>query len=202
MIFWSLNLVVSIKYALFIMRADDEGQGGIFAMLALLHKKLGSNLGEVWFLAGSLVPPCFMATDLSRRLFPSFLPWRARSSHLPGQTLRDTSYLHDSDFSVQRPKSWHRSYRQVFRTGDDYLVYRYRRAGHHCHSTEPEILAAVNPYYAVQLFTRNAWLGFTLIGVVVLCVTGCEALYADMGHFGIKIYSHFLVFHCLAGFTL
>ena len=50
----------------------------------------------------------------------------------------------------------------------------------------PEILTAVNPYYAVQLFTRNAWLGFTLIGVVVLCVTGCEALYADMGHFGVK----------------
>ena len=52
MIFWSLNLVVSIKYALFIMRADDGGQGGIFAMLALLHKKLGSNLGRGLVLGG------------------------------------------------------------------------------------------------------------------------------------------------------
>ena len=74
MIFWSLNLVVSIKYALFIMRADDGGQGGIFAMLALPTKNSGPIWGGVWFLAGSSVLPCFMATVLSRRLFPSYPP--------------------------------------------------------------------------------------------------------------------------------
>ena len=52
LIFWSLVLVVSIKYALFIMRADDEGEGGVFAMLALLHKNLGANLGRGLVLAG------------------------------------------------------------------------------------------------------------------------------------------------------
>ena len=52
LIFWSLILVVSIKYALFIMRADDQGEGGVFAMLALLHKKLGAHLGRGLVLAG------------------------------------------------------------------------------------------------------------------------------------------------------
>src|SRR5574340_1052379 len=52
LIFWSLTLVVSIKYALFIMRADDQGQGGVFDMLALLHKGLGANLGRGLVLAG------------------------------------------------------------------------------------------------------------------------------------------------------
>ena len=52
LIFWSLTLVVSIKYALFIMRADDEGEGGVFAMLALLHKNLGPNLGRGLVLGG------------------------------------------------------------------------------------------------------------------------------------------------------
>ncbi len=52
LIFWSLILVVSIKYALFIMRADDEGEGGVFAMLALLHKNVGRSLGRGLVLAG------------------------------------------------------------------------------------------------------------------------------------------------------
>ena len=52
LIFWSLMLVVSIKYAWFIMRADDQGEGGVFAMLALLHKKMGANLGRGLVLAG------------------------------------------------------------------------------------------------------------------------------------------------------
>ena len=52
LIFWSLVLVVSIKYALFIMRADDEGEGGVFAMLALLHKNVGRSLGRGLVLAG------------------------------------------------------------------------------------------------------------------------------------------------------
>ncbi|HEY9072700.1 MAG TPA: KUP/HAK/KT family potassium transporter, partial [Desulfobaccales bacterium] len=52
LIFWSLTLVVSIKYALFILRANDQGQGGVFAMLALLHKGMGANLGRGLVLAG------------------------------------------------------------------------------------------------------------------------------------------------------
>ena len=52
LIFWSLTLVVSLKYALFIMQADDNGQGGVFAMVALLHKNLGPKLGRGLVLAG------------------------------------------------------------------------------------------------------------------------------------------------------
>ncbi len=52
LIFWSLTLVVSVKYALFILRADDQGEGGVFAMLALLHKGLGTNLSRALVLAG------------------------------------------------------------------------------------------------------------------------------------------------------
>ncbi len=187
MIFWSLNLVVSIKYALFIMRADDGGQGGIFAMLALLHKKLGSNLGRGLVLGGlfgsallygdGLITPVISVLSALEGL--EVATSQARPFVIP-LTCIILIFL----FSAQSHGTG--VIGRFF--GPVMIIWFIVIAGLGIAAIQqnPEILTAVNPYYAVQLFTRNAWLGFTLIGVVVLCVTGCEALYADMGHFGVK----------------
>ena len=187
MIFWSLNLVVSIKYALFIMRADDEGQGGIFAMLALLHKKLGSNLGRGLVLGGlfgsallygdGLITPVISVLSALEGL-------EVATSQAKPFVIPLTCMILILLFSAQSHGTG--VIGRFF--GPVMIIWFIVIAGLGITAIQqnPEILAAVNPYYAVQLFTRNAWLGFTLIGVVVLCVTGCEALYADMGHFGIK----------------
>jgi KUP system potassium uptake protein len=187
MIFWSLNLVVSIKYALFIMRADDGGQGGIFAMLALLHKKLGSNLGRGLVLGGlfgsallygdGLITPVISVLSALEGL-------EVATSQAKPFVIPLTCMILILLFSAQSHGTG--VIGRFF--GPVMIIWFIVIAGLGIKAIQqnPEILAAVNPYYAVQLFTRNSWLGFSLIGVVVLCVTGCEALYADMGHFGIK----------------
>ena len=187
MIFWSLNLVVSIKYALFIMRADDGGQGGIFAMLALLHKKLGSNLGRGLVLGGlfgsallygdGLITPVISVLSALEGL--EVATSKAQPFVIP-LTCMILVFL----FSAQRHGTG--AIGKLF--GPVMILWFTVIAGLGIAAIlkNPEILAAVNPYYAVHLFTSNSWLGFSLIGIVVLCVTGCEALYADMGHFGAK----------------
>ena len=187
MIFWSLNLVVSIKYALFIMRADDGGQGGIFAMLALLHKKLGSNLGRGLVLGGlfgsallygdGLITPVISVLSALEGL-------EVATSQAQPFVIPLTCIILILLFSAQSHGTG--VIGRFF--GPVMIIWFIVIAGLGIAAIQhnPQILAAINPYYAVQLFTRNAWLGFILIGVVVLCVTGCEALYADMGHFGIK----------------
>ena len=187
MIFWSLNLVVSIKYALFIMRADDGGQGGIFAMLALLHKKLGSNLGRGLVLGGlfgsallygdGLITPVISVLSALEGL-------EVATSKAQPFVIPITCMILVLLFSAQSHGTG--VIGKLF--GPVMIAWFMVIAGLGIAAIlrNPEILAAANPYYAVKLFTRNYWLGFSLIGIVVLCVTGCEALYADMGHFGAK----------------
>ena len=187
LIFWSLILVVSIKYSLFILRADDEGQGGIFAMLAALHKKMGAKLGRKLVLAAlfgsallygdGLITPVIsvlsalegleMATTQAK---PVVLPLACvilfalfwAQSHGTGRIGRFFGPVMVLWFGV------------IGLIGLLAIVQR------------PEILAAVDPRQAVQFFLNNGRRGFFLLGAVVLCITGCEALFADLGHFGLK----------------
>ncbi|MCX5891175.1 MAG: KUP/HAK/KT family potassium transporter [Deltaproteobacteria bacterium] len=187
LIFWSLILVVSIKYSLFILRADDEGQGGIFAMLAGLHKKMGPKLGRKLVLAAlfgsallygdGLITPVIsvlsalegleMATTQAK---PVVLPLACgilfalfwAQSHGTGRIGRFFGPVMVLWFSV------------IGFIGLLAIVHR------------PEILAAVDPRQAVHFFLNNGSRGFFLLGAVVLCITGCEALFADLGHFGLK----------------
>jgi KUP system potassium uptake protein len=187
LIFWSLTLVVSIKYALFIMRADDEGQGGIFAMLALLHKKLGSRLkrglvfiglfGSALLYGDGLITPVISVLSALEGL--EVATAQAKPFVLP-LTCLVLLFL----FWAQR----HGTGRIGKYFGPVMILWFgvIAMLGLQAIEKNPEILLAVNPQYAFEFFLLNGLQGFFVLGAVVLCITGCEALYADMGHFGVN----------------
>jgi KUP system potassium uptake protein len=187
LIFWSLTLVVSIKYALFIMQADDDGEGGVFAMLAQLHKNLGPNLGRGLVLAGlfgsallygdGLITPVISVLSALEGL-------EVATTHAKPLVLPLTCVVLLVLFWAQS----HGTGRIGKLFGPVMIVWFSVLAllGLRAIINNPEILAAVNPHYAQEFFLHNKLHGFFILGVIVLCITGCEALYADMGHFGVK----------------
>lgn len=187
LIFWSLTLVVSIKYTLFILRADDEGQGGIFAMLASLHKKIGAKLGRKLVLVAlfgsallygdGLITPVISVLSALEGL--EVATTRAKPLVLPL-----TCVVLFLLFRAQR----HGTGRIGKYFGPIMICWFIVIAllGIIAIARRPEILAAVNPMYAAQFFLNNGMRGFFLLGAVVLCITGCEALFADLGHFGLQ----------------
>jgi KUP system potassium uptake protein len=187
LIFWSLALVVSVKYALFIMRAHDEGEGGVFAMLALLHKNLGPNLGRGLILGGlfgsallygdGLITPVISVLSALEGL-------EVATVHAKPLVLPLTCLVLFLLFGGQRHGTG--TIGNLF--GPIMIIWFAVIAwlGLRAISQNPEILTAIDPRHAGQFFLRNRLHGFFLLGAVVLCITGCEALYADMGHFGAK----------------
>jgi KUP system potassium uptake protein len=187
LIFWSIALVVSVKYALFIMRAHDEGEGGVFAMLALLHKNLGPNLGRGLVLGG-LFGSALLYGD---GLITPVISVLSALEGLEVATTRAKPLVLPLTCAVLFLLFWCQSYGtgkigKFF--GPVMIVWFGVIAwfGVKAISSNPEILAAIDPRHAEQFILNNRWHGFFLLGAVVLCITGCEALYADMGHFGAK----------------
>jgi KUP system potassium uptake protein len=187
LMFWSVTLVVSFKYLAFILRADNQGEGGVLAMLALLPekkapKKLG-GLGASGLDRARLLPALrrgrHHARDqrAQRRRGPRRRDAHARSGHRAHHG-RDPLAL----FFVQQ--SGTASIGRVF--GPIMLVWFGTLAvlGLGQIVERPEILAALSPLEAVRFMRENGFAGFRILGSVVLCITGAEALYADMGHFG------------------
>jgi KUP system potassium uptake protein len=133
LIFWSLTLVVSVKYALFIMRADDEGEGGIFAMLALLHKKMGPNLGRGLVLAGLFGSALLYGDGLITpviSVLSAFEGLEVATTQAKPFVLPLTCLVLVLLFSAQS----HGTGRlQIFRSGDDSLVCGPRLAGNQGH---------------------------------------------------------------------
>lgn len=187
LIFWSLMVVVSIKYALFIMRADDEGEGGIFAMLALLHKNLGANLGRGLVLAG-LFGSALLYGD---GLITPVISVLSALEGLEVATTKAQPLVVPLTCVVLVLLFWaqkHGTGRIGKLFGPVMILWFAVLAalGVMAISKHPEILAAINPVHAFQFFLRNGFHGFFILGAVVLCITGCEALYLDMGHFGAR----------------
>ncbi len=187
LIFWALTLVVSIKYALFILRADDEGQGGVFAMLASLHKKMGANLGRGLVLAGLFGSALLYGDGL-------ITPVISVLSALEGLEVATTQakpLVLPLTCVVLFLLFWAQSHGtgRIGKFFGPIMILWFAviaLLGIIAIARKPEILAAVNPQYAAQFFLNNGLRGFFLLGAVVLCITGCEALFADLGHFGVK----------------
>jgi KUP system potassium uptake protein len=187
LIFWSLTLVVSLKYALFILRADDEGEGGIFAMLALLHKKLGSHLqrglvfiglfGSALLYGDGLITPVISVLSALEGL--EVATAQAKPVILPLTCLVLVILFWAQSHGTGR----------IGKLFGPVMILWFgviATLGLSAVSRNPEILSAINPQHAAGFFQRNGLQGFFILGAVVLCITGCEALYADMGHFGLK----------------
>ena len=187
LIFWSLFFVISLKYLLVIMRADNEGEGGILALLARLQKHL--------FMSGRWSRNLLLAGALGTALFycdAAILPAISVLSAVEGLEVLDKQFEHYvlpltcgillGLFLIQRHGT--ASVSRYF--GPIMLVWFGTLAvlGIVSIAQTPVILKALNPLYALGLLLREPGVALIIVGAVFLAVTGGETLYADMGHFG------------------
>jgi KUP system potassium uptake protein len=187
MVFWSLIFVVSIKYVIFVLRADNKGEGGTFSLLATLRKKMRDHRrkwavltiltasGASLLYGDGIITPAIsvlsaieglnMATDAAARYIVPI-----------------TCLILITLFSIQ---SYGTSViGRMF--GPVMVVWFFSLGvlGLRAIVQQPDILTALNPIHAYHFFAINHLHGIVSLASVVLCITGCEALYADMGHFG------------------
>ena len=188
LIFWTLTLVVSLKYVTVIMRADNRGEGGIFALLALLPERPRATKGGVvgivalLVIAGAallygdgMITPAISVLSAVEGLEVA-APW------LKPAVLPITCLVLVGLFAVQ-----HRGTGRIGRVFGPIMAIWFLVIGalgliqiaHH-----PAVLVALGPQYAVHFLARHGLRSLVVLGSVVLAVTGAEALYADMGHFG------------------
>jgi KUP system potassium uptake protein len=190
LIFWSLVVVISIKYVAFVMRADNKGEGGILALQALIQRgritrKLKPRQGIVLLgvfgaalmYGDSVITPAISVTSAIEGLkiaTPALAPFvipltllilfglfflQSRGTQSVGALFGPVMILWFLTLSV---------------LGLAHLA-------HH-----PQVLAAISPHHAIRFLGENGRAGFLVLGAVFLVATGGEALYADMGHFGVR----------------
>ncbi len=188
LIFWAMMLVVTIKYVTIIMRADNRGEGGSLALLALMG---GRNSGKKW--SAGIVMLGVMATALfygDAMITPAVSVLGAVEGlavvnpSLSGWIIPIAVFILVLLFLIQR--SGTAKVGAFF--GPIMMIYFLTISvlGIISISQNPEILWAFSPHYAAQFFMMEPLKAFLALGAVVLAVTGAEALYADMGHFGRK----------------
>jgi len=189
LVFWSLLWVVSLKYVLFILRADNQGEGGIIALTALAHRaaapyqRLGKVLvllglfGAALFYGDSMITPAISVLSAVEGLqlaFDGIEHWVVPLSVVVLVGL----------FLIQK----HGTARIGILFGPIMVLWFVvlGALGMHGIVQRPEVLQALNPLWALKFFVLHPGMGVAILGAVVLALTGAEALYADMGHFGRK----------------
>jgi len=201
MVFWALIFVISIKYLLIILRADNDGEGGILALMEFVRPKgKGARIviittmgifGAALLYGDGIITPAISVMSAIEGLevaTPFFKPFvipltigvlialfliQKRGTSLVGSVFGPMTII------------W---FLTIAALGVSVIL------------RKPEILLALNPYYAVHFFAIHGWHGLIILGVVFLVVTGGEALYADIGHFGkapIRLAWFALVLPCL-----
>jgi KUP system potassium uptake protein len=190
LIFWSVMLIVTLTYVTLVMRADNNGEGGIMALITLLRRWTGAPgrrtaamlaalgiFGAALFFGDSMITPAISvlsAVEGLKIVEPEMEPWIVPITALIIVVL----------FSVQR-----RGTAAVGRFFGPVMIVWFLAIGA-CGvlgiTREPEILTALSPTYALSFMVSHFHIGFFALAAVVLAVTGAEALYADMGHFGRK----------------
>ncbi|WP_120717613.1 potassium transporter Kup [Tsuneonella amylolytica] len=186
LIFWAMTIIVSIQYVTILMRADNKGQGGTLALVALISQKIGgTSRGWIAIMLGVFATALFYGDSM-------ITPAVSVLSAVEGLTTVESSLapfvipialvLLIALFLLQRRGTG--TIGKLF--APIMLTYFATLAGlgiYHI-SGNIGVLEALNPWYAVQFFMTDKLLGFLALGSVVLAVTGAEALYSDMGHFG------------------
>ncbi|GLK87989.1 potassium transporter Kup [Pseudomonas turukhanskensis] len=205
LIFWSLFWVVSLKYVLFMLRADNQGEGGVMALTALARRaaneypKLRNVLvllglfGAALFYGDSMITPAISVLSAVEGLelaFDGIEHWVVPLALIVLVAL----------FLIQR----HGTARIGILFGPVMLTWFTVLSvlGIYGILQHPEVLHALNPYWAVNFFISHPGIGITILGAVVLSLTGAEALYADMGHFGRKPIARAWFFLVLPGLAL
>src|SRR3954451_4877551 len=187
LVFWSITAIVSIKYVTFIMRADNDGEGGIMALIALVQ---GVSLRGRWtkmalvalgifgaslFYGDGMITPAISVLSAVEGL-------KVAAPSLESLVVPITLVIITVLFGIQRcgPGAARRLFGPVMGLWFGILAI----AGLGEIFDNPAIIKALSPSYAVQFFADHPGTAFIALGSVVLAVTGAEALYADMGHFG------------------
>jgi KUP system potassium uptake protein len=202
--FWSLVLIVTVKYVMLVMRADNHGEGGILALMALAQRvavntamrntlALIGIVGAGLFFGDGIITPAISvlsaveglqvaAPTLKEYVLPisivviiALFAMQYRGTHSVGRVFGPIMALWFAVLAV---------------LGIIQIVHR------------PDVLLAVSPWYAFRLCVIYKYLAFVVLGAVVLCVTGAEALYADMGHFGRRPIRHSWTFIVLPSLVL
>ncbi len=186
MIIWALMFVVTIKYILFLLRADNRGEGGILSLMALVRKKGEGNTGWIFF-AGVLGCALFYGDA-------AITPAISVLSAIEGLHLV-TPALDKIVLPLSMLILFLLFCAQKAGTGKVSLLFgpitalwfaALAASGLYWIVQNPAILQAFSPHYAAVFMVEHGWLSFAVLGAVFLAVTGAEALYADMGHFGRK----------------
>ena len=186
LIFWALVVVVTVKYVVFIMRADNNGEGGVLALAALAHRAplsrraktaigIAALMGLALFYGDGMLTPAISVLSAVEGL-------KAEDAGFAPMVVPVTLAILIGLFAIQS-----RGTEKIGRLFGPVMVLWFlvlAALGLAAIIHVPRILFAANPLYAAQLFAREPWTAFVALGSVVLAVTGCEALYADMGHFG------------------
>jgi KUP system potassium uptake protein len=188
LIFWSLMLVVTLKYVLVAMRADNKGEGGSFALLSLISRNLARKRWARGLVVLGVLATCLFYGDAmitpAMTLLPAIEGIGVAEHALQPLVIPITLGIIVGLFFLQS--------RGTGKVGNMFgpivLVYLLTLAGLGISKIilRPEILAALSPIWALRFFAVNPKLGFLALGSVFLAVTGAETLYADLGHFGRK----------------
>jgi len=187
LIFWSLIIVVTVKYVVLIMRADNDGEGGVLALASLAQRSgklsrrmkaaisFAAILGLALFYGDGMLTPAISVLSAVEGL-------GAESHAFAALIIPLTVAILIGLFIMQS-----RGTAMIGRLFGPVMVVWFATIsviGVAAIARNPGVLWAINPWHGVALFIAEPWTAFVALGAVVLAVTGCEALYADMGHFG------------------
>ncbi len=186
LIFWSMTLIVSLQYVTILMNADNRGQGGTLALVALISRKItDARYGWVTVMLGVFATALFYGDSMitpAISVLSAVEGLTTVNEALEPMVVPIALVLLVGLFLLQR--------RGTNKVGTLFapvmLTYFVTLAalGVFYILQMPSVLAAINPWYALQFFLDDPWKAFLALGSVVLAVTGAEALYSDMGHFG------------------
>jgi KUP system potassium uptake protein len=203
LVFWSITLIVSVKYVTILMRADNHGEGGVLALAALIRRMAGPRsavtirvillaiLGASLFYGDSVITPAISVLSAVEGLKVS-APSLA-DLVVPISITILTILFVSQRFGTHRIGA-------LFGPVMTIWFVAIGVAGLTQVLPHPEILKGLSPSYAAAFVAEHPFIAFVALGAVVLCITGAEALYADMGHFGrppIRRAWFFLVFPAL-----
>lgn len=189
LIFWALTIIVTTKYLIFILRADSQGEGGVLVLTSLVAKMASKNDKNRWLLVamglfgaallygdGMITPAISVLSAMEglKTVAPGLQPYVAPS------TIGILTLL----FLVQSRGT--ASIGTFFGPIVAVWLIVIGTFGFMAILNRPDILKAVFPWYGIEFLLHNKLRGFLAMGSVFLCVTGAEALYADLGHFGKK----------------
>ena len=205
LVFWSLIWVVTIKYVLFVLRADNQGEGGIMALTALARRAaapyprlsrvlvLLGLFGAALFYGDSMITPAISVLSAVEGLQLAF-------DGIDHWVVPIAVVVLVGLFLIQK----HGTARIGILFGPVMVLWFtvLGALGVYGIVQRPEVLLALNPAWAVQFFVVHPGIGVAILGAVVLALTGAEALYADMGHFGRKPIARAWILLVLPGLVL